>query len=185
MPYRAIITTLWIILVVYWFASAFGNKATVYRTNPVWRLVALIGIVALYLIFSAEPGYFHRRLYFPTEAIRWTGVVVCAAGVALAIWARRTLGTNWSGNPTIKEGHELVERGPYRFVRHPIYTGILLAIVGTGIGSAQVKHIYILGVAVVVLWFKLKIEEALMRRRFPQAYPEYMKRTKALVPFVL
>src|ERR1017187_7501034 len=102
-----------------------------------------------------------------------------ATGLAFAIWARHTLGRNWSGNPTVKEGHELVETGPYRLVRHPIYTGFLLAIAGTGIGSGQVMQLFIFGTAFVLLWAKLRIEESLMLRQFPQTYPGYMKRTKA------
>ena len=107
-----------------------------------------------------------------------------ATGLAFAIWARHTLGRNWSGNPTVKEGHELVETGPYRLVRHPIYTGFLLAIAGTGIGRGQVRQLFIFGTAFVLLWAKLRIEESLMLRQFPQTYPGYMKRTKALVPFL-
>ncbi len=184
MSFRALISTLWLILVAYWLYSARGNKPTAYRHNPVWRILALLGIASLILLFEAYPRYFHRQVFFPTYAGKAAGVAVCAAGVAFAIWARRTLGTNWSGNPTIKEGHELVEAGPYRLVRHPIYTGILFAMAGTGIGSGQVRHLVILGFALVVLCAKLRIEESLMLRQFPQAYPGYMRRTKALIPFV-
>ncbi len=184
MSYRAVITTLWLILVGYWVFSAWGNKPTVYRYNPVWRILSAVGIVGLFVLFEAYPSYFRHNMYVPTDACRAAGIAVCAAGVAFAIWARHTLGRNWSGNPTIKEGHELIERGPYRFVRHPIYTGILLAILGSGIGSGQVKHLFILGFAVAILWAKLRIEESLMLRQFPETYPGYMKRTKALVPFV-
>jgi protein-S-isoprenylcysteine O-methyltransferase Ste14 len=185
MPYDAIILGLWLILVVYWIASAQGNKPTAYRFNPVWRILALLVIVGLFLAIRARPDFFHRRLYLPTETLRWTGIFVCAAGVGFAIWARHTLGTNWSGAPTIKEGHELVETGPYRYVRHPIYTGILFGIAGSGIGSGQIKHLFVLAIVAALLWIKLKVEESLMRRQFPQSYPDYMQRTKALIPFVL
>jgi protein-S-isoprenylcysteine O-methyltransferase Ste14 len=185
MPYTAIILGLWLIAVVYWIVSARGNKATAYRLNPVWRTLALLVLIGLFLAIRARPDIFTYSLYPATETLRWTGAVVCAAGVGFAIWARQTLGSNWSGNPTIKEGHELVEAGPYRLVRHPIYTGILVGLAGSGIGSGQVKHLVVLGVAAVLLWIKLKVEESLMLRQFPQAYPDYMKRTKALIPFVL
>jgi protein-S-isoprenylcysteine O-methyltransferase Ste14 len=121
----------------------------------------------------------------PTEASRVVGITACAAGVALAIWARHTLGKNWSGSPTIKEGHELIESGPYRYVRHPIHTGILLAVARAGLGSGQMKHPNSLGLALVTLWVKLRIEEALTLRQSPQAYPGYMRRKKALIPFIL
>jgi protein-S-isoprenylcysteine O-methyltransferase Ste14 len=185
MYYRAAITALWLILFAYWVYSAGGNKATVYRINPVWRALSVLGIVGLFILFEAFPRSFRHHLYFPTESDEAAGIAVCAAGVAFAIWARHTLGRNWSGTPTIKEGHELIETGPYRYVRHPIYTGILIGMVGSGIGSGQAKHLLIIGTALVILWTKLRIEESLMLRQFPQTYPEYMKRTKALIPFVL
>jgi len=95
------------------------------------------------------------------------------------------LGSNWSADPSIKEGHELIERGPYRLVRHPIYSGFLLALAGTGLGSGRVMHLYIVGISLMGMCLKLRIEESLMLRQFPQAYREYMRRTKALIPFVL
>jgi protein-S-isoprenylcysteine O-methyltransferase Ste14 len=185
MSYLQVISTLWLILVAYWIFSARGNKPTVSRIDPTWRALSLSAIVAQFLLFRAYPGFFRRHLYFPTDSCRAAGVFICAAGVAFAIGARHTLGRNWSGSPTIKEGHELVESGPYRYVRHPIYTGILLAAVGTGFGSGQTKHLFIVSSALVILWTKLRIEESLMLRQFPQSYPGYMRRTKALIPFLL
>ena len=185
MPYRAAITLLWLILVAYWGSTALGNKATAHRSSPVWRTLTLLGIGALFLLIEEFPRYFRHHLYAPGEAGRAAGIIVCAAGVAFAIWARHELGTNWSGNPTIKQGHELVVKGPYRLIRHPIYTGILIAIIGTGIGSGQVKQLFILGFAAGALWAKLRIEESLMLRQFPESYPGYKSRTKALIPFVL
>ncbi|HEY1765652.1 MAG TPA: isoprenylcysteine carboxylmethyltransferase family protein [Opitutaceae bacterium] len=185
MPYKWIIRAIWLVGVLYWLASATGNKATVYRTNPTWRIVALIALFLMFVLFDAFPMYFYHHLYFPSEAIRWVGAAVCAFGVGFAIWARRTLGTNWSGNPTIKEGHVLIQAGPYRVVRHPIYTGILIGILGTGIGSGRSFNLYVLGFSTVGFWIKLKFEETLMLRQFPQAYGEYKKRTKALIPFIL
>jgi protein-S-isoprenylcysteine O-methyltransferase Ste14 len=185
MPYRWIIFVLWLALFAYWVISAWGNKATVYRVNPVWRALALLAIVVVFLLIEAFPRFFHHHLYFPGAADRAAGVAVCAAGVGIAIWARHTLGRNWSGNPTIKEGHELIERGPYRYVRHPIYSGILLGMVGTGLGSGQIKHLFVIGTTFVIFWTKLRIEESLMLRQFPETYAAYMKRTKALIPFVV
>ena len=184
-PYAWMIRGLWIAAVVYWILSARGNKATAFRTNPRWRIFALVILGLMFVLFERFPTYFYRPLYLPTESLQLVGVAGCAVGVGFAIWARRTLGTNWSGNPTIKEGHELIQAGPYRLVRHPIYTGILVGILGTGIGSGRVFNVYVLGAALVGFWIKLRIEEGLMLRQFPQAYPEYRKRTKALFPFVL
>ena len=185
MPYHAIYITLWLIIVAYWIYGAFGNKPAAYRWNPAWRILAIIVFVTIIIFLGNLPSIMNRRVYRPSAVVEWTGIATCAAGVALAIWARRTLGKNWSGNPTIKVGHELIVSGPYRFVRHPIYTGFLVAIVGTLIGSGKVRDLVVLALGLVGVSVKLKIEESLMMRQFPEAYPEYRKRTKALIPFVL
>ena len=185
MPYRHIYQGLWIFLAVSWVVSASGNKPTAFRVNPGWRFAVLgLTVVFIALVF-AFPETLRRRVIPFSTVTEWTGIVLCAAGVAFAIWARRTLGRNWSGNPTIKEGHELIESGPYRFVRHPIYTGILAAVVGTLLGGGKVDEVILLIASVAILSFKMSVEESLMMRQFPQAYPEYRKRTKALIPYIL
>ena len=183
--FRAAYITLWLILAAYWVYGAWGNKRTAYRLNPVWRILGIAAFVVLVIGFNELPPFFHQRIYRFSVATEWTGMALCAAGVAFAIWARRTLGGNWSGNPTIKEGHELVTTGPYRLVRHPIYTGFLLLIVGTLLGSGRVSDLLILAFACAAGWVKIRIEESLMIRQFPDAYSAYRKRTKALIPFVL
>jgi protein-S-isoprenylcysteine O-methyltransferase Ste14 len=183
--YRYLFDGLWLILAVYWVAAAWGNKATAHRANPTWRAMLLVFIILLFWLFIEYPATFSRRMFPPTLELIWAGLALCAAGIGFAIWARHTLGRNWSGNPTIKEGHELIEAGPYRVVRHPIYTGFLAAILGTYIGGGRVRELIVLVLSFVILWFKLRVEEGLMTRQFPEAYPAYKARTKALIPFVL
>jgi protein-S-isoprenylcysteine O-methyltransferase Ste14 len=101
------------------------------------------------------------------------------------IWARRTLAGNWSSNATFKQGHELIRHGPYRFVRHPIYTGLLTLGVGTSIEIGRLRGWAALPLMLVALLIKLKQEEALLLRHFPKEYPDYKKQVKALVPFVI
>jgi protein-S-isoprenylcysteine O-methyltransferase Ste14 len=107
------------------------------------------------------------------------------AGLAVAVWARVILGRNWSGVVTLKEGHELIEHGPYRFVRHPIYTGMLTMFFATALVQGHVA-----GFAGVVLlfasfWIKLGREEKLMLQQFPERYATYQDRAKRIIPFVL
>lgn len=103
----------------------------------------------------------------------------------MTIWARKILAGNWSSDVTLKQGHELVKAGPYRFVRHPIYTGLLLMCLGAAIDIGLLRAW--LGVALVFVgfWIKLNQEETLMLRHFPDDYPTYRKQVKALVPFVI
>ncbi len=111
------------------------------------------------------------------------GVIVCAAGMAVLVRARQHLGRNWSQTVTTKVGHELVTSGPYRYVRHPMYAGGFLACLGSAIvcGGAFVFLLVILG---AIFLRRVGAEDRLMEQQFPNEYPEYKKRTKAVIPFV-
>ena len=181
----AIITFLWVIWAAYWAASSFGNKRNVYRTSSLWRFSLFLVVVGVLALSRNFPAFYHQRLIPRADSVVLAGTILCAIGIAFSIWARVILGRNWSGNPTIKEGHELIQTGPYRMVRHPIYTGILMALLGTCLAGGRIRDLFLfLGVA-ILLAFKLRIEEALMLRQFPDDYVAYRKRTKALIPFIL
>jgi protein-S-isoprenylcysteine O-methyltransferase Ste14 len=107
------------------------------------------------------------------------------AGLAVALWARVILGRNWSGVVTLKEGHELVERGPYRFVRHPIYTGILTMFFATALVQGHVAGFAGVLLMFASFWIKLSREEKLMLQQFPERYAAYQHRAKRIIPFVL
>jgi protein-S-isoprenylcysteine O-methyltransferase Ste14 len=179
-------SALWIFWGLYWYASSTGTKRTVYTAPSRGRLIALVVIIIL--ITKGHDGslpWLTHHLYDPSQPLEILGLVLCASGIAFAIWARRILGTNWSARPTLKEGHELIMTGPYRHVRHPIYTGLLLAIIGTVLASGRVIDFIILAYLVCDTYFKAQIEESLMLRQFPDAYPAYQKQTKAIIPFLL
>ena len=184
MPYHYFFAALWLILVAYWTYGYFGNKRSEYVWRPAWRAAAIVAFIAMVVALLEIPAM-GTRVFRPPEPVVWAGLAVCASGIGFAIWARRTLGRNWSGAIAIKEGHELITSGPYRLVRHPIYTGLLVGLAGTVMGSGRVRELLILAAAVLAVWFKLSVEEKLMLRRFPEAYPQYRKRTKVIIPFVL
>jgi len=184
MNFRYTIIALWLIWLVYWIVSAFGNKRTA-QTSRVWRIMALLVLFGVFALWQNFPAFFDQRFLPRTFAGALTGTILCALGIAFSIWARAILGRNWSSNPSIKEGHELVQSGPYRFARHPIYTGLLLAILGTGIASGKYGDIMLFLTIAVMFTIKLRIEESLMQRQFAEQYTEYRKHTKALIPFVL
>ena len=118
----------------------------------------------------------------------WTlalGALICASGLCFTIWARRILAGNWSSDVTFKQGHELVKTGPYRFVRHPIYTGLLTMCLGTAIEIGRLRCGLALPLMAAAFWIKLKQEERLMLRHFPDQYPAYQKHVKALIPYVV
>ena len=124
-----IIRGLWILFALYWLVSALKLKETKKRESPLQRLVYVLPLIAAFgLISRPEAHYSWLGMRFVPDiaAVHWIAVLLTAAGVAIAIWARWHLGANWSGVVTLKEGHELIRTGPYRSIRHPIYTGILL-----------------------------------------------------------
>lgn len=187
MRYGAIHLVLWLIGIIYWVVKAPGNKKTVRRVPAGPRLVAL-SIIALswYLLLTPREGWTAEVLLPQNSMVQLAGVLICAAGITIAIWARHTLGRNWSGVPTVKESHELITSGPYHFVRHPIYTGLLLAIFGTAfVAHGRLGGLLFFLILATMLHIKSRVEERFMLETFPQAYPEYRRRTKAIIPFVL
>lgn len=118
-------------------------------------------------------------------ALDTTALAVTLLGAAFAIWSRVTLGRNWSSVPQVKEQHELVVKGPYRIVRHPIYTGLILTVVGTALALDKGIGLFMAALVFASYWLKSRVEEKLMMEAFPDQYPEYRRRVKALIPGIL
>ena len=183
-----IISGCWLVFVAIWVIAAVSTKRTVYRESRAQRLRywMLLLIAYLLLLYGRRFPYpFNLDIVPHVVPIAWAAAVLCVIGLAFALWARVTLGRNWSGVVTLKEGHELVKRRPYRFVRHPIYTGIL-----TMFSATELAQGHLAGFAGVLLmfasfWIKLGDEEKLMLQQFPVRYAAYQRRTKRIIPFVL
>jgi protein-S-isoprenylcysteine O-methyltransferase Ste14 len=122
------------------------------------------------------------RLWPRSLTAYWIGLALLCAGLAFAVWARVELGRNWSGAVTVKEGHELIRSGPYAYVRHPIYSGLIAALIGTAVTVGTERAL--LGVLIIVIAFvrKLRTEERFMRETFPGEYERYSAAVPALVP---
>lgn len=182
-----IIAVCWVIFLVYWVISARSVKRTAERQSRAeslaYRIPGVVGTLLLIIPDLREPldWVVFRQRDLP-EAL---GVALCVAGLGFAIWARQTLADNWSSMVTFKEGHKLIDRGPYRFVRHPIYTGMLVMALGSALAADRVGSFAGLLCWCMSFWIKLTQEEKLMARHFPDEYPAYKKRVKALVPFVI
>lgn len=175
----------WLIFAVYWCVSAFQVKRTAERKSLpsalAYRLPLIFGIALIW-----GTGISHR--WKPPSFSHATcalAAIICVCGLMVAIWARLTLAGNWSSSVTFKQGHELIRTGPYRFVRHPIYSGILLMLLGTVIQNGRLYGWLGLVIMSVGFWIKLRQEEQLMLQHFPDQYPAYCKEVKALVPWIL
>ncbi len=194
MSYSTVILASWGLFMLVWAVGAFNVKRDI-AGGAQWRYVAfrLVGVVlvvfAVTRILTGAARYtkagavLGTGLFTPPLALGWGGAALTVLGVLFAIWARVHLGRNWSSVPSAKEGHELVTSGPYRFVRHPIYTGVILATFGAAL-SGSVFGIGIFLIAAVVTSRRISIEERIMCDLFPDTYPAYQARTKKLIPFV-
>ena len=142
--------------------------------------------LAVLLLWGPQPFEALRVRFVPSSlAIEWAGVVLVAAGLIFTVWARVHLGTNWSGIVTVKEGHELVTSGPYALVRHPIYSGLVLAFAGSAIACGEWRGALAGAIVAASLWRKLRLEERWMAERFGDAYERYRDRVRALVPYLI
>ena len=180
-----LIVVCWVLLIVYWNISARSVKSAADPQSRASRLARMPIWLGFVLLLA---GWAHP---FGIPAIRRTalsdsvGVTICALGLLLAIWSRKALGTEWSQDVELKRGHKLVQGGPYRFMRHPIYTGHLLMGLGTAIASGSLVAFAGLASFAVGFWIKLNQEESLLLRSFPDEYPAYRTRVKALIPYLL
>jgi protein-S-isoprenylcysteine O-methyltransferase Ste14 len=176
----------WLVFILYWLVSAFNRKATKKHEGYIGRLgYMLVMIVSFWFLYRPETGrYPILGLDFipPTLAWRWAAVAITAAGVALAIWARRSLGSNWSGVVTLKEGHELIRKGPYRSIRHPIYTGILIALLGTAVMIGEVRGLLAVVACLLSFYIKARREESFLSQEFGPAFAEHRRHTGMFLP---
>ena len=181
-----IVMVCWVAVTAFWIVSAFRVKRTKERQPLAGRLLYL-GLTVLVVILL-QGGIlklnFDRPVLPHNLATGILADVVVLLGLWIAIWARVTLGGNWSSRVTLKEGHELIQRGPYRLIRHPIYSALLLMILGTAILVGRTGGFFALLICFGGFWVKARQEELLLTKHLP-GYPEYVARTKALVPFVL
>ncbi len=181
-----IVVLCWVIAVMYWIVSAFFVKATKERQPFSGRLFYLWILCAAALLLSAKIGglSLQRSILPHTLTMGVLADMLVLLGLVIGIWARSVLGANWSSRVALKQGHELIQRGPYRWVRHPIYSGLLLMVLGTAILASRVSGFIALLLCFCGVWIKLHQEEVLLTKHFPE-YADYKSRTKTLVPFLL
>ena len=186
---RESIEVIWITVAAVWLVARLRSKPDLRVERSISRVFQLhLLIAAGILLFSFRPHIprLETRYLPESVAIAVAGVVMTAFGAGFAIMARLHLGRNWSSVAKIKRDHELIRGGPYRVVRHPIYTGLLIATLGTAIASGQLRGLLAVPLVLLGFWLKARSEERLLLSEFGDRYAQYRREvTSAIVPFLL
>ncbi len=179
----------WLALFIVWLIGYFNTKRIAKIPNRGEQVVVFVLLVSSYILLFSQhdlPSVLDTKLYTVNPTIGWIGVVLSYLGVLFAIWARIALGSNWSGTVvSIKKDHELVQNGPYAYVRHPIYSGFLAGALGTALTIGSIGASLAIIIMLAAFLIRVRREELMMKQQFPDAYQAYKTRTKALVPFLL
>ncbi|HWC36833.1 MAG TPA: isoprenylcysteine carboxylmethyltransferase family protein [Mycobacteriales bacterium] len=177
---QLILTAGWTAFCLYWLIAAFSVK----RGRVAWgRHVRIRLIIIALAVALSRLGAFRHHEANAGPLRGGVGIALFAVGLATAVWARLHIGRNWGTPMTQKDDPELVTSGPYRFVRHPIYSGILLAGVGTAVALGWV-WLVVVAIAGVYFGYAATVEEKFLTERFPDTYPAYQRSSKMLLPFV-
>jgi protein-S-isoprenylcysteine O-methyltransferase Ste14 len=185
--YRSSITALWLAWGIFWLAAAVGAKATRRRETIGSRISHMVPLVLAVILLSSDrlAGRYLGIALLPHNLVTfWLGFTLVLAGIAWSLAARVSLGGNWSGIVTLKQDHELIRKGPYRLVRHPIYTGLLAAILGTAIAQGELRSLLAVTLVAAAFVRKIGVEEAFLGEAFGAAYDRYRREVPALIPFV-
>jgi len=177
---RTFIFAAWAVFWIYWLISAVNVKqgsSRSWRARPVFLLIFVVAVLATRGFRGSNSAAIH------SPALEAVGVIVFLSGLGLAVWARVHLGRNWGMPMTEKADPELVTSGPYHWVRNPIYTGILLALLGTAF-AINLYYLIALALAAVYFVYSATVEERRLAAAFPDTYPAYRAHTKMLIPFV-
>jgi protein-S-isoprenylcysteine O-methyltransferase Ste14 len=178
-------TFMWLSWAAYWWLASYGAKRNDRREPLGSRLLHVLPLtLAAWLLWADRLGgsILDERIFPWSPWTFWAATLITAIGLLFAVWARVHLGRNWSGTVTIKHDHELIVSGPYAIVRHPIYTGLLIAFVGTAMARGEWRGLIAIVLAWGALWRKLRVEERWMTERFGHEYEAYRRRVPALVP---
>jgi protein-S-isoprenylcysteine O-methyltransferase Ste14 len=176
---------LWLAWILYWFANAWRVRRTARRESGGSRLRTMLIVIPAAVLLSYTGlhfGILQRRFVRDSESVRAIGMLLTVAGLGITVWARRHLGQFWSARVTIKEGHELIQSGPYARVRHPIYSGILLALIGTALVIGEWRAVLAVAMVFLAHLDKARREEKLLAEQFGEAFTRHRERTGALLP---
>jgi len=176
---------IWFVWCIVWLLMAAWSKPSKRREFPLQRLEHVIPMVIGFLFIYNHNfawGWLATRIVSQNSVVAVAGLLLTAGGLVFAVWARIALGANWSGTVTIKTGHDLVRRGPYKWIRHPIYTGLLLSMAGTVMLQGEVRSFLGFVLVLLALYRKAKREERFLSEEFGEGFAEHAKHTGMFLP---
>jgi protein-S-isoprenylcysteine O-methyltransferase Ste14 len=177
-----IANVLWLAIFILWAVLRFKTKKTVDSWPDVRARLALWGVLFAWFMLFSKP--LTERILPTDPAIDYLGLALTILGLSFAAWARVTIGRNWGDLITVQQDHELMRKGPYGIVRHPIYSGFMLATLGTALIRGDSGSL-ISAALVVICWsYKARLEEAFMIEHFGAEYEQYRQQVKGLIPGV-
>jgi protein-S-isoprenylcysteine O-methyltransferase Ste14 len=175
---------LWCAFSLYWSYASKDSKPTASGESRGSRALHVFWVNAAFFILLLPVPGLTRRFLPASPWLIYTGLAIQAAFTMLAIWSRRHLGSNWSGEVRIAAQHQLVRSGPYRYIRHPIYTGVLGMYVGTCLVSGEIHAPVALLIVIAAYWRKIRMEERALGETFGAEFREYQRGTWAVVPLL-
>ncbi len=187
LTFGSLVALLWLAWLAYWAVSALATKPDARAETGLSRLAfgVPIWLAAWLMIGSGVPGTLNQRFVPASPGIAIVGTLLVAIGLGFAVWARVHLGANWSGMVTVKQDHKLIRSGPYGIVRHPIYSGLILAVLGSALVIGYWRAIVGFVLVVLGVVYKAGLEERWMIETFGQAYEDYRAKVPGLIPFLL
>lgn len=175
---------LWIIVTAYWIISSKTISSKEHRGNEIFSFIKLIGSSLIIYLPLLTGGFIAAPFFLPSLITAFIGLILCFFGIIIMMRARQFLGKNWSGNVILQKEHLIIKDGPYKYVRHPMYSGDLLAMFGSAIIVGQIFGIVWTLFCASGLIMKIKKEEKLLAGKFPDDYSFYKQQTKMLIPFI-
>jgi protein-S-isoprenylcysteine O-methyltransferase Ste14 len=172
----------WLAIFILWAVLRFTTKKTVDSWSDIRARLALWGVLLAWFILFSDT--LTARVLPIDPAIDYFGLALTLLGLGFAAWARFTIGRNWGDLITVQQDHELVRKGPYGIVRHPIYAGFMLATLGTAIIRGDLGGLVAVALIVIAWGYKARLEESFMIKQFGAEYEQYRHDVKGLIPGV-
>lgn len=182
--YLSIILICYLIMAATWIATAFSTKKTIKKSGGSILRLAFYLIILFFACLQLISPLLATNLWPKNSLIYIIADIITVLGLIIMLWARKSLGKNWSANIVLKENHKLITKGPYKYVRHPIYSGLILMILGTVIYINTLAFLIFFIIFFLGAFYKTQKEEELLFNNFSNKYLEYKKHTKYLIPLI-